>query len=141
MPKKILPVTTYTSIDIISEFSIIRRGGVEGEGVRVLHRTGMNSSVFDWIWAFLSNRSQLVVLDGEGSDSCHPIQLPCSVWCSPGRALLNLGPYLFCYLYTRHHTQQHQAVNRRHNHHRTLPSRTNLTLKPFQPGPNCSKHR
>ena len=42
----------------------------------------------------------------------------------------------FCYLYTRHHTQQHQAVRRRHNHHRTLSSRTNLTLKPYQPGPN-----
>ena len=38
-----------------------------------LHRIGINSSVVKWISAFLSNRSQLVVLDGEGSDSC-PVQ-------------------------------------------------------------------
>ena len=41
--------------------------------LRKLHRIGINSSVVKWISAFLSNRSQLVVLDGEESDSC-PVQ-------------------------------------------------------------------
>ena len=35
-----------------------------------LHRIGINSSVVKWISAFLSNRSQFIVLGGEESDSC-----------------------------------------------------------------------
>ena len=37
---------------------------------------GINSSVIKWISTFLSNRSQLVVLDSDESDSC-------PAWCSP----------------------------------------------------------
>ena len=38
-----------------------------------LHRISINSSFVKWISAFLSNQSQLVVLDGEESDLC-PVQ-------------------------------------------------------------------
>ena len=38
-----------------------------------LNHTGINSSVINWIRVFLSNRSQLVVLDGDESDTW-PVQ-------------------------------------------------------------------
>ena len=38
-----------------------------------LHRIGISRQIITWIGAFLSGRSQCVVLDGENSDSC-PVQ-------------------------------------------------------------------
>ena len=57
-----------------------------------LHRIGINCSVVKWISSFLSNRFQLVVLDGVESDSSS------LVWCSPRLCFWTLS---IVYLYER----------------------------------------
>ena len=55
-----------------------------------LHKYGIRGKVLSWIQAFLGNRSQRMVIDGEESDS-----IPVNSGVPQGSVLVNLGPILF----------------------------------------------